>query len=57
LAFFVWGEDKLYVGLNVWFLSVSSLWSGFFKYDLIFRVLNIWNKTWFLFVQNIRVEN
>ncbi len=55
--FQVWGEDKLYVGMNIWFLSVLSLWWGFFKYKLIFRVLDIWSKTWFVFVQNIRVEN
>jgi hypothetical protein len=45
------------VGMNIWFLSVLSLWWGFFKYKLIFRVLDIWSKTWFVFVQNIRVEN
>jgi hypothetical protein len=55
--FQVWGEDKLYVGFNICFLSVSSLWWGFFKYDLIFRLLDIWSKTWFVFVQNIGVEN
>jgi hypothetical protein len=43
------------VGLNVWFLWFYCL--GFFKYGLIFRVLDFWNITRFVFVQSIGIKN
>jgi len=47
------------VSLNFGFsgFKVGFYCLGFFEYGLIFRVLEFWNITWFVFVHNIGIKN